>query len=146
MNFKKLTRLSVLVVSILSMIFWAFIASSDSVNEAGKPDGGFMTSPLIYIAILITVVTVGLTLLFSIKSLLGSNNLKKTLIPFGIFIGLFLVCLVISNGDDVVKDGKLMMEGGFGSRMVSTVLNMFYILILAAFILLIYSSFAKLKK
>lgn len=146
MQIKKLTRIGVLILSLLAFVFWFFIAGSDSVNEQGKPDGGFMTSPFIFMAFLTVIVAVALTLFYSLKGLFASKDLKKNLMPFAIFIGLFLVCLVIANGGEVVKDNKLMMEAGFGSRMVSAVLNMFYILISAAFFLLIYASFGKLKK
>ncbi|MBS4040734.1 MAG: hypothetical protein KGZ81_09060 [Flavobacteriales bacterium] len=145
MNLKKFTRIAVLALSVISIILWFFVATSDSVDEQGRPDGGVMTSPLIFTSLIITFVTVVLTLIYSFKGILSSNNLKKTLTPFALMIGLFILSYIIGNSDPVIKDGVEIVSSGT-SKLVSASLNMFYILALAAFGLLLYSSFVRFKK
>lgn len=138
MNLKKFTRLGVLLLSALSIVFLATILASDD------KEGGLI-QPFILLSYLTVIIATGLVLYYSIKNLMASKNIKKTLMPFGAFLLLFVVSYLVANSDPVVKNGVEVISSS-GSKLVSAGLNMFYILALAAFGLLIYSSFARLKK
>lgn len=138
MNLKKFTRIGVLLLSALSVVFLATIMGSDA------PDGG-MILPFISVSYIAVFVATGLVLYYSIKNLMASKNIKKTLMPFALFILLFVFSYVIANSDPFIKNEVEILSSS-GSKLVSAGLNMVYILALAAFGLLIYSSFARFKK
>lgn len=133
-----MTRIGVLVMLALAAICWVSILATDDV------EGGLIT-PFIFLAYLTVIIAAGLALFYSVTSLLKSPNAKKVFINIGIFIGIFILGLVLGSGEEVIKDGEVMVTA-FGSRMVSAGLFMFYVLALAAIGLMIYTSFAKLKK
>lgn len=138
MQLKQMTRIGVLVMLALAAICWVSILATDDV------EGGLIT-PFIFLAYLTVIIAAGLALFYSVTSLLKSPNAKKVFINIGIFIGIFILGLVLGSGEEVIKDGEVMVTA-FGSRMVSAGLFMFYVLALAAIGLMIYTSFAKLKK
>ena len=72
MNLKKFTRIGVLLLSALSVVFLATIMGSDA------PDGG-MILPFILVSYIAVFVATGLVLYYSIKNLMASKNIKKTL-------------------------------------------------------------------
>ncbi|MBT3543042.1 MAG: hypothetical protein HOM76_07665 [Flavobacteriaceae bacterium] len=91
--------------------------------------GDFGTvSPLVSLSIAILVITVIITVLFSLLNLASSGQkLKKSLL----FIGCFVVILVIAYGassgvETPLKDGEILSASG--SRWVETGLRMFYLL------------------
>lgn len=145
MQIKQITRIGVLVLFVLATICWVGIALSDEVDESARPTGGMMTIPIIILGYIATAIAAFIAIFYSVTTLLKSPNLKKTLLYFGIFIGLFLVGLALGSGTELVKDGEQVVSA-FGSRMVSAGLFMFYVLALAAIGLMIYTSFWKLKK
>lgn len=137
MNLKKLSRLIVIVLSIISIVFLATIMASDA------PDGG-MIEPFIYVAYLTLLMAIVLVLFYTLKNL-ASKDLKKTLISVGAFLGVILIAFIFADGTPVpLKDGGEVSS--FGSKMVSTGLNAFYILALFAVGLMFFSGYNRIKK
>jgi H+/Cl- antiporter ClcA len=62
MNLNKLTKILVIVASLLAVVFWATIAFS---SEA---EGGMIT-PMIYVAFAVLAVAIVLVLLYTVKNL-----------------------------------------------------------------------------
>ena len=146
MQLKQITRIGVLVLLALAGLFWIFIAASDEVDDAARPTGGMMTMPLIILGYIATFVAAGLALFYSLTSLLKNPYAKKVFINIGIFIAIFLVGLATGGSQAYFDKDGVMVASSFGSRMVSAGLFTFYVLAIAAIGLMIYTSFAKLKK
>lgn len=139
MNLKKLTRLLVIVLSIISIVFLATIMMSDA------PDGG-MISPYIYVAYLMLLIAIVFVAYYMIKGLMAKKGeLKKTFISIGAFVGVFVVAFIFADGTAVpLKDGGEV--SAFASKMVSTGLNAFYILALVAIGLMVFTGYNRIKK
>lgn len=138
MQIKKITRIGVMILLALAAVCWVSIIATDD-------DNGGLISPFIYLAYLTVIIAAGLSIYYSIVALAKSKNAKKVLINFTVFIGIFIVGLIVGKGEEVIKDGEVVATA-FGSRMVSAGLFMFYVLAAGAILLMIYTSFARIKK
>ncbi len=137
MNLNKLSRLIVIILSIISIVFLATIMASDT------PDGG-MIGPFIYVAYLTLFIAILLVVIYTLKNL-ASKDLKKTLFSVGAFLGVILVAFILADGTPVpLKDGGEVSS--FASKMVSTGLNAFYILALIAISLMLFTGYNRIKK
>ena len=121
----KLVKIAAIIISVLSVIFLGLLmANSDAEDNS-------WISPLIYISYFILAACVVLVLLFVLKNLFSNkDNLKRTLIVVGLFLGVFVISFVLADSSDVKANGEIV--SGSTSKWVSTGLNMFYILALAA--------------
>ncbi len=139
MNLQKLTRLLVIVLSVLSIVFLATIMMADA------QDGG-MISPIIYVSYLMLLIAIVFVLYYTFKNLASKKGeLKKTFMSIGAFLGVFLVAFIFADGTAVpLKDGGEVSS--FASKMVSTGLNAFYILALVAIGLMIFTGYNRIKK
>lgn len=137
MNLNKLSRLIVIVLSIISIVFLATIMASDA------PDGG-MIEPFIYVAYITLFIAIVLVLVYTLKNL-ASKDLKKTLISVGSFLAVLLIAFIFADGTPVpLKDGGEVSS--FASKMVSTGLNAFYLLALIAVGLMIFTGYNRIKR
>lgn len=138
MNFKSLTRLSAIVISLLAVVFWATIAFSS------EEDGG-MISPMIYVAFLVLIIAIVLVLGYTFKNLASKKgDLKRTFISIGAFVGVLLISYILADSTPVkVEAGEV---SSTTSKLVSTGLNAFYILALAAIGLMFFTGYNRLKK
>lgn len=139
MNLQKLTRLLVIVLSVLSIVFLATIMMADA------QDGG-MIAPIIYVSYLMLLIAIVFVLYYTFKNLASKKGeLKKTFISIGAFLGVFLVAFIFADGTAVpLKDGGEVSS--FASKMVSTGLNAFYILALVAIGLMVFTGYNRIKK
>ncbi|MBN8567845.1 hypothetical protein [Flavobacterium filum] len=139
MNLQKLTRLLVIVLSVLSIVFLATIMMADA------QDGG-MISPIIYVSYLMLLIAIVFVLYYTFKNLASKKGeLKKTFMSIGAFLGVFLVAFIFADGTAVpLKDGGEVSS--FASKMVSTGLNAFYILALVAIGLMVFTGYNRIKK
>ena len=112
---------------------------------AGNGDFGTV-SPLVSLAIAILVITVVITVLFSLLNLASSGQkLKKSLIFIGCFLVVLGIAYAASTGVETpMKDGEVLSASG--SRWVGTGLRMFYILAALAILSMILSGAKKLLK
>jgi uncharacterized membrane protein len=107
--------------------------------------GDFSTvSPLVSLAIAILLITVIITLLFSLLNLASSTEkLKKSLIFIGCFAVIVGIAFALSEGAETpLKDGNMLSKNG--SRWVGTGLRMFYILAALAILSMVLSGAKKL--
>ena len=127
MNIQTIVKVISAVFGLLGVIFlFRVIGAGDEEIKMAASMGDFGTvSPLVSLSIAILVITVIITVLFSLLNLASSGQkLKKSLL----FIGCFVVILVIAYGassgvETPLKDGEILSASG--SRWVETGLRMF---------------------
>lgn len=140
MNLKLITKIGTIAISLLSVIFLVTIMTAE------EKDGG-QIEPIIYVAYFVLGLAVFLSLFYSIKNLASKkgDELKRTFISFGAFIGVILVSFVIADSTVIpLKEGGELSSSA--SKWVSTGLNAFYILFIVAIVLMFGSGFKKIKK
>jgi cobalamin synthase len=138
MNLNKLTKILVIVASLLAVVFWATIAFS---SEA---EGGMIT-PMIYVAFAVLAVAIVLVLLYTVKNLASKKGeLKKTFISVGAFLGVILVAFLLADSTPVTVGGEEFSSTT--SKMVSTGLNTFYIVAVVAIGLMFFTGYNRIKK
>lgn len=138
MNLNKLTKLLVIVASLLAIVFWTTIAFSS------EEQGGMIT-PMIYVAFVVLAVAIVLVLLYTFKNLAAKKSeLKKTFISVGAFLGVILVAFLLADSTPVTVGGEEFSSTT--SKMVSTGLNTFYIVALVAIGLMFFTGYNRIKK
>ena len=124
MNLHKVTKIAALILSVLSLVFLTLLLMSKSEDKDNS-----WVSPLIYIAYIILAACVAVVLVYVFKNLLGNKEtLKRTLITLGIFGGIALISFLIADSSDIYNVKKELLVSGSSSKLVSTGLNMSYIL------------------
>jgi len=140
MNLKLITKIGTIAISLLSVIFLVTIMTADE-------KGGGLIEPIIYLAYIVLGLAVFLSLFFSIKNLASKKGeeLKRTFISFGAFLGVILISYILADSTVVpLKEGGELSSSA--SRLVSTGLNAFYILFIVAIVLMFGSGLKKIKK
>jgi membrane protease YdiL (CAAX protease family) len=140
MELKKIARIIVAIISVIAIVFLATILAADD------KEGGLI-GPFIYLAYVTLIVTVALVLFYTFKNMAAkkSADLKRTFMSIGIFLGIILVSFVIAEGNAIpLKDGGEVSE--MASKLVSTGLYTFYFLSFIAVVLMVFSSFNRVKK
>jgi cytochrome bd-type quinol oxidase subunit 2 len=123
MNLHKVTKIAALVVSVLSLVFLAIILSSSDADNSS------MISPLIYLSYIILFACIAVVLVYVFKNLLSNkDNLKRTMITIGLLLGLLLISYILADSSDIYNVKKELLVSGSSSKLVSTGLNMTYIL------------------
>lgn len=124
MNLHKVTKIAALILSVLSLVFLTLLLMSKSEDKDNS-----WVSPLIYIAYIILAACVAIVVIYVFKNLLSSKEtLKRTLITLGIFGGIALISFLIADSSDIYNVKKELLVSGSSSKLVSTGLNMSYIL------------------
>ena len=146
MNLQTIIKIISAVFGLLGAIFlFRILGIGDEEIKMAASTGDFgAVSPLVSLAIAVLVITVVVTILFSLLNLASSKEkLKKSLI----FIGCFLIVTGIAYGlsdgiETPMKDGEILSAGG--SRWVGTGLRMFYILSVLAILSMVFSGVRKI--
>ena len=148
MNLQTIVKIISAVFGLLGVIFlFRIIGVGDEEIKMAAGNGDFGTvSPLVSLAIAILVITVVITVLFSLLNLASSGQkLKKSLIFIGCFLVVLGIAYAASTGVETpMKDGEVLSASG--SRWVGTGLRMFYILAALAILSMILSGAKKLLK
>jgi len=129
MGLHKILKIVALILGVAGLVFWAMlVAKGDDVVKAT----GEGVDPLMYIGYITLALVLLFVIIFVLKGVFA-GNLKKTLASVGVFALVVIVSYFISSGSVEglpVIDGKPISEAG--SKWVSTGLNTFYILAIAA--------------
>lgn len=135
----KLVKIAAIIISVLSVIFLGLLmANSDAEDNS-------WVSPLIYISYFILAACIAVVLIFVLKNLFSNkDNLKRTLISVGLFLGVVLISYILADSSEVTANGEVFSSST--SKWVSTGLNVFYILGLAAIVSMVWTGFNKLIK
>jgi NADH:ubiquinone oxidoreductase subunit 6 (subunit J) len=141
MNLHKVTKIAAIVISILSLVaLGGLMATSDSEDNS-------WISPLIYLSYIILLACIVVVLIYVFKNLFSNKeNLKKTLISIGIFLGVVLVSFIFADGTEVISAKNEIIASESTSKWVSTGLNTFYLLAIAAIGTMVWTGFNKIKK
>ncbi len=148
MNFQNIIKIVSAILGVLGVIFlFRIMGSGDDQIKMDASMGDYSTvSPLITLALLVLSIAVIVTLIFSILNLASdTKKLKKALITSGLFLLVIVVAYGLSDGVETpMKDGKVLSAGG--SKLVETGILSFYMLIIIAFVSMMFSGIKKILK
>ena len=146
MNFQFIVKVLSAILGLSGAIcLFIVMGSGDETIKMNASQGDFSAvSPLISIAQVTLFLTVGATLIFSLKALFANTEkLKKASIFIGIFLLIVGVAYISSSGVETpLKDGKFLSESG--SRWVETGIRTFYILSISAILSMVFSGIKRL--
>ena len=148
MNLQKITNISVVLLAVLALIvLGVIIGQGDEYIEMSAMQGNFgAVSVMINLALFVLLVTVLMTLVFSMKNLFSEKSkLKKAGISIGSFLFIFIIAFVLSSGVETpMQDGKML--SALQSRFVEAGIRTFYLLTLIAGGIMVYFSVSKYFK
>ena len=148
MNLQKITNISVVLLAVLALIvLGVIIGQGDEYIEMSAMQGNFgAVSVMINLALFVLLVTVLMTLVFSMKNLFSEKSkLKKAGMSIGSFLFVFILAFVLSSGVETpMQDGKML--SALQSRFVEAGIRTFYLLTLIAGGIMIYFSVTKYFK
>ena len=148
MNIQKITTLVSASLGVIGLLFLAIIIwTGDDAIEMSAMQGDFGTvSYIIYLAQFVLLITVLITLFFSLKNLASDKgNLKKSLMSIAAFALVIVIAFVFSSGEETpMQDGEMLSAGG--ARMVETGIRTFYFLTIIAVGAMAFHSVKKLIK
>ena len=146
MNFQLIVKVLSAILGLSGAIcLFIVMGSGDEAIKMNASQGDFSAvSPLISIAQVTLFLTVGATLIFSLRALFANTEkLKKASIFIGIFLFIVGVAYISSRGVETpLKDGKFLSESG--SRWVETGIRTFDILSISAIVSMVFSGIKKL--
>ena len=146
MKIQTIVKIISAVFGLLGVIFlFRIIGAGDEEIKMAASIGDFgAVSPLVSLSIAILIVTVVVTLFFSLINLASSKEkLKKSVIFIGCFLVVLGIAYAASTGVETpLKDGEVLSASG--SRWVGTGLRMFYILAALAILSMVLSGAKKL--
>lgn len=148
MNTQKIFTYLALAFGVIGLILQAVILSQgdDSIKMNALAGDYGIVSTMVFLAIVILIITVALTLVFSFSNLAADKSkLRKAMISVGAFIAIVLIAFLFSSGTETsLKDGDMLSASG--SRWIETGLRTFYFLVFIAVSSMLYPSIARLKK
>ena len=148
MNLQKITNISVVLLAVLALIvLGVIIGQGDEYIEMSAMQGNFgAVSVMINLALFVLLVTVLMTLVFSMKNLFSEKSkLKKAGMSIGSFLFVFILAFVLSSGVETpMQDGKML--SALQSRFVEAGIRTFYLLTLIAGGIMLYFSVSKYFK
>ncbi|VXB27256.1 conserved membrane hypothetical protein [Flavobacterium sp. 9AF] len=140
MNLHKLTKIAVIIIAVLSVIFLGLLMNASEDGAENK-----WISPLIFLSYVVLAICVGIVLIYVLKNLFSDKaNLKKTLISVALFAGVLLISYLLANGDEVKANG--IVYSGSTPKLVGAGLNAFYILTVVAIGTMVWAGFTKIRK
>ena len=148
MNIQKITNITVVVLAVVALIILGvIIGQGDEYIEMSAMQGNYgFVSIMINLALFVLLVTVLMTLIFSLKNLVSEKSkLKKAGISIGSFVFVFLVAFFLSSGVETpMQDGKML--SAVESKLVEAGIRTFYLLTFIAGGIMIYFSVSKFFK
>ena len=148
MNIQKITNITVVILAVVALIvLGVIIGQGDEYIEMSAMQGNYgFVSIMINLALFVLLITVLMTLIFSVKNLVSEKSkLKKAGISIGSFVFVFLVAFFLSSGVETpMQDGKML--SAIESKLVEAGIRTFYLLTFIAGGIMIYFSVSKFFK
>ena len=148
MNLQKIINLSVVLLAVSALVVLAvIIGQGDEYIEMSAMQGNFgAVAVMINLALLVLIVTIAMTLVFSIKNLVSEKSkMKKAGISICSFLLVFMVAFLLSSGVETpMQDGQTLSV--MQSRLVESGIRTFYLLTLIAGGIMLYFSVSKYFK
>jgi hypothetical protein len=134
MKLQNIIKIISAIFGVLAVVFlFRIIGLGDEEIKMAASMGDYgSVSPLVNLAIAILVITVAVTLVFSLIGLTSdAKKLKKALLSAGLFLAVIGISYAMSTGVETpLKDGEVLSANG--SRWVGAGLRAFYILAVVA--------------
>jgi len=136
------------VIGLIAAFFLLRIISTgdEDIKMAASMGDFGAVSPLVELARIVLLITVAVTLLFTLRGLFSDfSKLKKAGISIGLFLLVVVLSYLLSEGVETpLKDGEVLSESG--SSLVGTGIRTFYILSIVAIGLMLFSGVSKILK
>ena len=148
MKIQNIIKIISAIVGVLAAFFLLrIIGTGDEDIKMAATMGDFSTvSPLVELARVVLLITVVITLIFTLLGLFSDpTKLKKALISIGLFLAVVAISYVLSDGVETpLKDGEVLSASG--AKWVGTGIRTFYILAVIAISLMLFSGVSKIIK
>ncbi len=148
MNVDKITKIISGILGLLGVVFlFLVISKSDENIKMDASLGDYSSvSPMVNLTVAIVIITIFVTLIFSLRGLLSdSNKLKKASISIGSLLVVVAISFLMSTGVETpMKDDQILSASA--SRWVETGIRTGYILAAIAIFSMIFSSIKKMVK
>ena len=148
MKIQNIIKIVSAVIGVLAAFFLLRIigiGDEDIKMAANMGDFGAV-SPLVELARIVLLITVAVTLIFTLLGLFSDpEKLKKASISIGLFLIVIAISYILSDGVETpLKDGDVLSASG--SKWVGTGIRTFYILAMVAIGLMLFSGVSKIIK
>jgi uncharacterized membrane protein len=134
MNIQTIVKIISAFFGLLGVVFlFRIISAGDEEIKMAASMGDYgVVTPLVSIAIVILLITMAITVVFSLLNLASSSQkLKKSLVFIVFFVIVVVAAFAASSGVETpLKDGEMLSADG--SRWVEAGIRMFYILVVLA--------------
>ena len=148
MKLQNIVNIISALLGIVGVIFLLRImGTGDEQIEIDATQGSYsLVTPIIELARIVLILTISVTLIFSLRGLFSNKEkLKKASISIGFFLLIIFISYMASSGVETpMKDGKILSESG--SRWVGTGILVFYFLFILAIGLMFLSGLRKMFK
>ena len=148
MKLQTIVKIISALLGVLGGIFLLRIlgAGDDDIKLAASIGDYGVVSPLVELAKVILYLTVGITMIFTIKGLFSDKEkLKKAALSIGFFALVLLISYAFSEGlETPMKDGEFLSANA--SKWVGTGIRMFYLLAIIAISLMLASGLKRIIK
>ena len=148
MKLQNIVNIISAILGIIGVIFLLRImGTGDEQIEIDATQGSYsLVTPIIELARIVLILTISVTLIFSLRGLFSNKEkLKKASISIGFFLLIIFISYMSSTGVETpMKDGKVLSENGY--RWVGTGILVFYILFIIAIGLMFLSGLRKMLK
>ena len=148
MKLQNIVNIISALLGIVGVIFLLRImGTGDEQIEIDATQGSYsLVTPIIELARIVLILTISVTLIFSLRGLFSNKEkLKKASISIGFFLLIIFISYMASSGVETpMKDGKILSERG--SRWVGTGILVFYVLFILAIGLMFLSGLRKMFK
>ena len=148
MKLQNIVKIISALLGVLGGIFLLRIlgAGDDDIKLAASMGDYGVVSPLVELAKVILYLTIGITMIFTIKGLFSDKEkLKKAALSIGFFALVLLVSYTFSEGVETpMKDGEFLSANA--SKWVGTGIRMFYLLAIIAISLMLASGLKRIIK
>jgi|TARA_B110000444_G_scaffold67033_1_gene62995 hypothetical protein len=148
MKLQNIVKIISALLGVLGGIFLLRIlgAGDDDIKLAASMGDYGVVSPLVELAKVILYLTIGITMIFTIKGLFSDKEkLKKAALSIGFFALVLLISYAFSEGlETPMKDGEFLSANA--SKWVGTGIRMFYLLAIIAISLMLASGLKRIIK
>jgi hypothetical protein len=146
MKIQNIVKIISAVIGVLAAFFLLRIIGTgdDDIKMAATMGDFGAVSPLVELARIVLVLTVAITLIFTLRGLFSDlAKLKKAGIAIGLFLAVVFLSYALSDGVETpLKDGEMLSASG--SKWVGTGIRTFYILAFLAIGLMLVSGARKI--
>ena len=148
MKIQNIIKIISAIIGVLAAFFLLRIIGTgdDDIKMAATMGDFSAVSPLVELARIVLVITISVTLIFTLLGLFSDPaKLKKAAISVGLFLVVIAISYVLSAGlETPLKDGEVLSASS--AKWVGTGIRTFYILSAVAISLMLFSGVSKILK